>query len=679
MGDVSVKSIRDAFIELDNEPSTKNMLRMSKVPFIEKDDTLYIIGDAALRMANILKKEVKRPLSKGVIAAGERDAEKILKILLKEVVGEPDKAGEVVYYSVPAAPIDRDVDVIYHEAMFKKILTDFGYKAEAMNEAAAVAYANAAAENFTALAMSCLTPGQHILTNTGLVKIEDFKEGMKVLTLNSSWREATPTSREYHGKVYGIQAYGSGKVELTADHLVWVKKPGKQWGYLPASEVSIGDLVQQPWDNYTLETDRPYLCTTERVTCSEPIVTTVTLTDDLAELLGILLGDGAVGGHDRNEIGINIGNEHPDLINHVVSLIGKVFSKKASIYPHGEGATRIKFYSKGFGSWFRANCYTDSVEKSVPWAVCELSDAVLRRMLAGLVLTDGNYTDGGFSFTSTSASLAQFAYLASQRLGMNPTWHCRGPRTGGCVEGGTRTIVGKKDTFSVSASGIDAKSFVTWIEDLSRPRSCKKAYTWGSQVAKVTAILEREYTGPVYDVSVMEGDDHSFCLPGFAVHNCGAGMTNVALLYQTMIGMKYGISIGGDWIDEGAAKATGRTQAQIMAIKEQGVDLLDPLKGDPKYEREREAIAVYYKNLIKNVVETAKKEFRKSEGSVRIDGPIPIIISGGTAKAGNFLEFFKQEFDKIKDFPLEISEIRMASDPLSDVAKGLLIAASLEE
>ena len=42
MGDVSVKSVRDAFLDLDNEPSTRNMLKMSKVPFIEKDDTLYM-------------------------------------------------------------------------------------------------------------------------------------------------------------------------------------------------------------------------------------------------------------------------------------------------------------------------------------------------------------------------------------------------------------------------------------------------------------------------------------------------------------------------------------------------------------------------------------------------------------------------------------------------------------
>jgi actin-like ATPase involved in cell morphogenesis len=310
LADVSIRSIRDAFLDVENEPATKNMLKMSKVPYIEKGDMLYIVGDPALRIANMLKKEVRRPLSKGVIAAGEKDAEKILYVLLEEVVGKPKTPGEVCFYSVPAPSVDTDMNIAYHEAIFKKILTQFGYTAEPMNEAAAIVYSNAADEGFTALATSC-----------------------------------------------------------------------------------------------------------------------------------------------------------------------------------------------------------------------------------------------------------------------------------------------------------------------------------------------------------------------------GAGMVNTALLYQTMIGMKFSTARSGDFIDENAAKAVGKTASQIMAIKEQGVNLLDYKEGDPKYEAEREAIIIYYKNMIRYTMDNIKKEFRKSDSSVQINEPIPWILSGGTSKAKNFLELFKQEFDKISDFPISISEIRMASDPLNDVAKGLLIAA----
>jgi len=54
-------------------------------------------------------------------------------------------------------------------------------------------------------------------------------------------------------------------------------------------------------------------------------------------------------------------------------------------------------------------------------------------------------------------------------------------------------------------------------------------------------------------------------------------------------------------------------------------------------------------------------------------------VSGGTSKAGGFLEFFKEVFEeKRKKFPIEISEIRAAKEPLDAVARGLLVQAMQE-
>jgi hypothetical protein len=75
-------------------------------------------------------------------------------------------------------------------------------------------------------------------------------------------------------------------------------------------------------------------------------------------------------------------------------------------------------------------------------------------------------------------------------------------------------------------------------------------------------------------------------------------------------------------------------------------------------------------------LDNIKKEFLKSQGTIDLPTAIPIILSGGTALAGNFLDFFKAAFNEIKDqFPIQISEIRLAKDPLNAVAQGLLVAA----
>ena len=63
-----------------------------------------------------------------------------------------------------------------------------------------------------------------------------------------------------------------------------------------------------------------------------------------------------------------------------------------------------------------------------------------------------------------------------------------------------------------------------------------------------------------------------------------------------------------------------------------------------------------------------------------INSAIPFVISGGTSRAGGFMDVFKQEFDDIKkkNFPIKISDIRQAKDPMTAVAEGLLVLAMQE-
>lgn len=308
---IQLKSIRDAFLDMENDPQVRNMMKMSGANFIEGDDCLYIIGDSSVVVANIFHKEARRPLSKGVIAPGELEAEKILLVLIKNILGNAKVKDEICYYSVPAAPIDYDADVVYHEAIFSKLISTLGYKPIALNEAAAIVYSNCAKESFSAIAISF-----------------------------------------------------------------------------------------------------------------------------------------------------------------------------------------------------------------------------------------------------------------------------------------------------------------------------------------------------------------------------GAGLTNICLMYQTIIGMAFSVNRAGDNVDNGAAQAVGTTASRIQSIKEKGINLLNPEEGDSKTYREREAICIYYKSLILYVLDKIKEEFFKHQGTIELPSAIPIVLSGGTSLPKNFKEFFEAGFNEVKDkFPIPISEIRMAEKPLSAVAQGLLVAA----
>lgn len=153
-GTIQCKSIRDAFLDLENDPSVKSMLKMSKINYIETEDKLYICGDSAPVLANLFKRECRRPLSKGVLSPGEFEAEKILLVLLETVIGRSLVPNETCFYSIPANPIDHSIDVVYHTAMFSKLISSLGYKPISMLESAAIVYSNCAAENFSAIALS---------------------------------------------------------------------------------------------------------------------------------------------------------------------------------------------------------------------------------------------------------------------------------------------------------------------------------------------------------------------------------------------------------------------------------------------------------------------------------------------------------------------------------------------
>lgn len=153
----------------------------------------------------------------------------------------------------------------------------------------------------------------------------------------------------------------------------------------------------------------------------------------------------------------------------------------------------------------------------------------------------------------------------------------------------------------------------------------------------------------------------------------GAGMCNIALAVNTIEGLCFSVARGGDWIDSGAARATGSTRSKIVAVKESGIDLMNPKT------REEEAIAVYYKSLIEYCLKNVANEFKKISGKFSLPKAIPLVISGGTSKAGGFVEFFQQVFEKQRRrFPIEVSEIRHAKDPLNAVALGLCIQAQTE-
>jgi nucleoid DNA-binding protein len=151
--------------------------------------------------------------------------------------------------------------------------------------------------------------------------------------------------------------------------------------------------------------------------------------------------------------------------------------------------------------------------------------------------------------------------------------------------------------------------------------------------------------------------------------SCGGGMANVCLGFMSLPVMSFSIAKAGDYIDRSVASVTGEIPTRIRVIKEEGLDL----SRAPRNKHES-ALHVYYDDMITSLVEGLRGALAETRNLPRIDKPIPIVLSGGTAKPKGFLEKFRQTMDR-DEFPLAISEIRMAADPLTATARGCLMAA----
>jgi hypothetical protein len=162
----------------------------------------------------------------------------------------------------------------------------------------------------------------------------------------------------------------------------------------------------------------------------------------------------------------------------------------------------------------------------------------------------------------------------------------------------------------------------------------------------------------------------------------GAGMSNVALTYKSLPVFTLSVAMGGDWIDENSAKVTGVPVQDITVLKERGVDLLKrELKAGqeeatPQQLREIDAIVTHYETLIQQVVKEIK-DFVESDPSRRVNVPsLPVILSGGTAKAPMFVELFEKIWRE-QNPPIQIVEFRLADPCQAAVAKGAFFASQL--
>lgn len=144
---------RNVFLKVDKD--NISLSQLSNISYVEgQDGELFIIGSDAFEFANIFGAAVSRPMEKGLISPKEIAAIDVLTLMIKSLIGETKDKEVYCSYSIPAAAIDEDRSVTYHENVFARILNTLGVNYTSVNEAMAIIYSECAKENFSGIAIS---------------------------------------------------------------------------------------------------------------------------------------------------------------------------------------------------------------------------------------------------------------------------------------------------------------------------------------------------------------------------------------------------------------------------------------------------------------------------------------------------------------------------------------------
>lgn len=395
----------------------------------------------------------------------------------------------------------------------------------------------------------CFTAGTKIMTESGLVAIEDIKTSDTVLTHTGKYQQVGHTQvRPYTGQLYNLKVTGqlSEHINATEEHPFLVVKRqrhnerNKVWEtqWLPVKEVQKGDYLCIPIDK-TIDVQEsrtfPILRGAGRHGWVEEDFTIV-CTPELFRLIGYYLAEGSISaGHYLN---FSFNENEREYIDDVKNLLTMVFSETrfheaAHEKNHGVSvvvrSTKLCRFFEQFG--------THANSKILPKWVLQEAPEKQKQLIIGWYVGDGSYyrkqNAHGFKevfrICTVSKTLAQQARMLLARLGVATSLNVR-----------DRTHENRQAMYCLVIGGEYMIEFGKWVEQPVQPQMWgKKRATYYHLdqyylYAPVAAIESEKIENiPVYNFSV-KGDE-SYVAGGVAVHNCTAPQFSSGSLHSAVV------------------------------------------------------------------------------------------------------------------------------------------------
>ncbi|GAB4162595.1 MAG: hypothetical protein Tsb009_39510 [Planctomycetaceae bacterium] len=173
--------------------------------------------------------------------------------------------------------------------------------------------------------------------------------------------------------------------------------------------------------------------------------------------------------------------------------------------------------------------------------------------------------------------------------------------------------------------------------------------------------------------------DHAFSGIGMT---CGAATTELSVVHNSREVAHCAVPYAGTWIDHRLARenekfvwdASGRKHLdteQVRSWKENNqTSLVQPS------DLNSQQLSDICRGMLTHALQQAVPMVRQAIIAGQLDGPLPLVISGGTTQLPGFANLLSESLEAV-DFPVVISELRMEHSDYA-VARGGLIHAELE-
>lgn len=367
----------------------------------------------------------------------------------------------------------------------------------------------------------CLTPGEKVCTQRGLVNVEDVTLDDKLINKDGQFVDIRNVQiyEKFNESIYKIKPYGSFRTTtFTSEHPILIHNKG----FVKAKDINAGDWLEIPNRYHGYDCQAKFENGLEQILNKFP-----NYTSELFYFLGLFIGDGFVNiNRNSHDIYLSIGKTENDLANFYDTLIQKVFNRKC-IHVHKCKENTRRFTHKELALILQNEIGTTAYNKRIPEWIKQAVPSLRYAFIQGYLDSDGSvFYDNGkvrVNFTSVNLELLEDVQdiLFSLKIKNSIVIHqkqCKN-RFGGISKQSYSINIARDDNKKLLNNVVfeSRKIQVLKLSDSESKSKMNIKFVNNKILLKIEKIDKSVYTGFVYN---FECNTHTFLCRNISTHNC---------------------------------------------------------------------------------------------------------------------------------------------------------------